>query len=712
MGYNKKKKTYKATKLPNIKIKEWCEYFKNLLNPDWNTVKTQNQKGNQAQNEEEISENIEIDELDKEITQIEVNQAIDKLKSGKAAGIDDISPDLIKLAKPKISSYLTKLFNKIYNNCYYPLEWTTSIIIPLHKKGSKLLTDNYRGISLLSVTSKIFTAIINKRLYEWIEKNMKICEEQAGFRRHFSTIDHIFTLYSMVNNKLYGNKRGKLYVVFIDYKKAFDRVNREVLWDILKEQKVSTKMINIIKAIYNTVKATVRFGNKLSEIIDCPLGVKQGCLLSPLLFSILINKVAQKVAQGGRSGYQFIAGGKEIYSLLFADDIVLISETPSGLQNQINNLKSISEELGLEVNLTKTKCLVFRKGGYLGKTEKWYYGQEKIETVNSYKYLGYTFTTKLSTEVALSEFAGRAKGKIISIFKALYKIGRIDISIFFHLFDAQIKPMMLYAAEIWGNTDKKAIEIIEKVHMFAARKLLGVSTKTPKHLIYGELNRYPMIIDSKIKTIKYWLKLQELDDNRIPKQAYIRDEKEQNHENSWSQEVKKTLETNGFGYIWLNKGTTMKPSFLKSFKQRLTDQFWQKWSEKINENDRFNVYKEIKKNHNREKYLRHITITKFRKIYTKIRFGISDINTHKAQYDNSISLKCKLCGHEKEDELHVLLYCPSYAGIREKYINKHWKNTNRLQLADLIDSEEEEINKDIASFLFYALKRREYTLNA
>ena len=215
--------------------------------------------------------------------------------------------------------------------------------------------DNYRGISLLSLSSKIFTSIINNRLYTWLELNDKICPEQAGFRRSYSTTDHIFTLYSMINNFLYGNRHSKLYVAFIDYRKAFDLINRNKLWEALEETGVSTKMICMIKAIYKNVIAKVRFGNKLSEEINCPLGVKQGCLLSPALFSVLINKVAKKITEGGRMGYQFVNGGREIFALLFADDIVLVSKSPAGLQNQINNLKRASEELGLQVNLEKTK---------------------------------------------------------------------------------------------------------------------------------------------------------------------------------------------------------------------------------------------------------------------------------------------------------------------------------------------------------------------
>ena len=249
----------------------------------------------------------------------------------------------------------------------------------------------------------------------------------------------------MASNCLYGRKRSKLYVAFIDYKKAFDSVDRKVLFQILEQQGVSTKFLNVLKAIYRVVEVVIRCGNGLTEKIFCPLGVKQGCLLSPLLFSLLINEVAKRVAARGRAGYQFIPGTAQIYLLLFADDIVLISTKPFGLQNQLNNLKKASEDMGLVVNLDKTKCMVYRKGGYLGIREKWYYGTNRLEVVNSYKYLGFTMTTKLSTEIALAEYAGRAKSRVISIFRILHKLGPIDIGLFFKLFDTQVKPILLYS---------------------------------------------------------------------------------------------------------------------------------------------------------------------------------------------------------------------------------------------------------------------------
>ena len=149
----------------------------------------------------------------------------------------------------------------------------------------------------------------------------------------------------------------------------------------------------------------------MSDFFKCHLGVKRGCLLSPLIFSLLISEVANFIRKNGKHGIQLIPGQDEIFLLLFADDIVSLFSTPTGLQNQINSLEKASSSLGLVVNLEKTKVMVFRKGGHIAATEEWFYRHTEIEIVNSYRYRGYTLTTKLSSHVACREYSNKAKGK-------------------------------------------------------------------------------------------------------------------------------------------------------------------------------------------------------------------------------------------------------------------------------------------------------------
>ena len=687
----------RKAKLPNIPILTWFQYYNQLLNPP--EIVTKNE------GKEDTLLETKVEELDKEITTEETNKALDKLKSNKSPGEDEIITEVLKSSKGNIMPYLKHLFNKIFELGIFPLQWGLATIIPIYKKGDKELCGNYRGISLLSVTSKVFSSIINTRLYNWAETNQKINEEQAGFRKNYSTIDHIFTLHCMASNCLYGKKRSKLYAAFIDFQKAFDTVHRDKLWEILQKIGVSTKMITTLKAMYTAIKAVVKHGYEKSPEINCTQGVRQGCLLSPLLFSLLVAEIAYQVAGGGRAGYQMVPGAQEIFALLFADDIVLLSLTPIGLQTQINNLKKAAETIGLIVNLQKSKILVYRKGGFLGKQEKWFFGSEQIEVVNSYKYLGYTMTTKISLEIPLAEYAGKAKNKIITIFKTLYKLGKVEPEIFFKLFDVQVKPMVLYAAELWGMAKEESLNTIEKVHSFACKKLLGVTPRTPSTMVQSELNRHPIIIDAKIRAVKYWAKIIQLSENRLPRQAYERELKETNKVDNWAFKIKEMLMTNGYGYVWENGGTFFMKSFLKSLKQRLVDQFWQDAHSKIQERDRFDMYRTIKFDHNREHYATTIEITKFRKAFARLRMGIIDIRYNERFLRPLSSRYCTLCLPQKIDnEFHFLLECPRFTELRHKYLLRCWITKNNLTVIDLIANESVFVTRCCSMYTYHALK--------
>ena len=123
-------------------------------------------------------------------------------------------------------------------------------------------------------------------------------------------------------------------------------------------------------------------------------GVKQGCILSPALFSLFVREIAIGMEAVGKHGIQ--PGLVELLLLLFADDLAPLESTAMGLQNQLNHLNSMCKEHSLSINTEKSKVMVFRKGGVFGKNEKWFLEGNEVEVVNSYTYLGYTFTTKLS----------------------------------------------------------------------------------------------------------------------------------------------------------------------------------------------------------------------------------------------------------------------------------------------------------------------------
>ena len=225
----------------------------------------------------------------------------------------------------------------------------------------------------------------------WAEDSDVLSEAQARFRKDYSTVDHIFTLLAMVSKHLTKNK--KLNVAFVD--KAFGTVKRNVLWNVLLQLGIGGNMFSTLRAMYSSVLSCVRCKTRNTDYFNCMQGLKQGCLVNPVLFSFLINELASEILLRGKHGIQLLPREIELFLLMLADDIALLSSTPVGLQTQLNVLYEVANRFGLLVNLEKIKIVVFRNGCYLPRTERWYYGSELVSVTSSYKYLGLKLTTKV-----------------------------------------------------------------------------------------------------------------------------------------------------------------------------------------------------------------------------------------------------------------------------------------------------------------------------
>ena len=168
-----------------------------------------------------------------------------------------------------------KLFNVVLKFGITPECWSKGIILPIYKnKGEKTDANNYRVITLLSCLGKLFTTIVNERLTLFLENLNVISNAQAGFRKNFSTIDHTFTLKSLVD--IYLSFHRKLYVAFIDYQKAFDTVWRQGLWHKLLKCGLNGRVVNVIKSMYSDIKSCVNCNNKMTDFFSSNIGVRQG----------------------------------------------------------------------------------------------------------------------------------------------------------------------------------------------------------------------------------------------------------------------------------------------------------------------------------------------------------------------------------------------------------------------------------------------------
>uniref|UniRef100_UPI003AF6F7D4 RNA-directed DNA polymerase n=1 Tax=Thiolapillus sp. TaxID=2017437 RepID=UPI003AF6F7D4 len=239
-----------------ISMEQWSQHFQ--------TIFRTSESHSDTPVSDSDGDDILFNELNVPITDHEVRVALSSLKSRKASGHDNVTAEMLKASDNIAVTFFTKLFNKFFSEGRYPEQWTRSVIVPLFKKGDKDIPNNYRGISLLSVASKCYTTVLRNRLTKWMDDHEKVVEAQAGFRKGYSTIDHIYTL-SAVIEKYLSRKGGKLYVAFIDLQKAFDSVNRTSLFLSLVKAGLSGPFLNAIKAMYRSVISCVRVNNKVTE---------------------------------------------------------------------------------------------------------------------------------------------------------------------------------------------------------------------------------------------------------------------------------------------------------------------------------------------------------------------------------------------------------------------------------------------------------------
>ena len=213
----------------------------------------------------------------------EVAFAVSKLNSGKAPDINGFTAEIVKSGGDKMIEMIHQLMSHYWEKGSVPQEWIDAVLISLYKSGGQDICGNFRGISLLSIISKVLARIHLSRLNTHIVPN-GVSESQCGFRANRGTADMVFSLRQLQEKRIEQNL--DLYHCFIDLSKAFDTVNREVLWVVLGKCGCPPKFVTMVKSLHVTMKARVNFWGTLSEPFSVDNGVKQGDLEGPTLFAI------------------------------------------------------------------------------------------------------------------------------------------------------------------------------------------------------------------------------------------------------------------------------------------------------------------------------------------------------------------------------------------------------------------------------------------
>ena len=278
---------------------------------------------------------------------------------------------------------------------------------------------------MINVISKIFTLVLTSRLTQWCEEKNIIDESQAGFRHGYSTIDNIFTL-QCIAQKYLSRPDGRFYCLYIDFSKAFDRIQHKILFHSLANKGIHGKFLNILKSMYGRLSACVKTEHDLTSYFPCNIGPRHGCVASPLIFTLFINDLVTLLRENCRNGIFITQDVPEVLCLLFADDVAGCAESAASLQRQLDTIDHFCRLTGMQLNLDKTKIIVFRNVGYLLFYEHWTYRNEPVETVPYYKYLGLLFTPTLKWTRAKDMLASQGRKSVFSILQYQRKCGYFE----------------------------------------------------------------------------------------------------------------------------------------------------------------------------------------------------------------------------------------------------------------------------------------------
>ncbi|BES98510.1 Reverse transcriptase (RNA-dependent DNA polymerase) [Nesidiocoris tenuis] len=383
--------------------------------------------------------------FDREITLEELDKVLRNLKIGKAAGRDMIAYEFLKCLPDWWKSYIVELFNSILQSSTIPTEWAEIKTILLFKKGDERDLNNYRGISLINTTLKIFTQILLNRLELFSSQNNLIPENQAGFRKNRGCIDHIFTLHSLIsiNTRLKGRK---LFAGFIDFSRAFDSIDHEILWQKMADRGISARFVNTLKSLYNAAHFSFQSGDKRTKTYRLDTGILQGDTLSPTLYSIFVSDFQVFLS---RVGGAYLDEEGEVPCLFYADDLILFSTHAAGMRKSLKSLEAYCAENKLTINISKSKIVIFRKAGRV-RDLKFHCAGQQLVVANSYNYLGVLFSSSGMFRVQANNAVKKGIAATGSVLPIVHLSQSASVQSWKQLFQSFCASTTLYAAEIWG----------------------------------------------------------------------------------------------------------------------------------------------------------------------------------------------------------------------------------------------------------------------
>ena len=427
-------------------LQRWREYFDELLNP----VRHSN-------NRPELHHG-----ADNSPSVAEVREAVRSLKPGKAVGIDEIRPEMLKALDAGGIEWLTRVFGVAWRTGRVPSDWQTGVVVPIFKKGDQRECSNYRGITLLSLPGKAYSKVLQSRLTEVVDQQIQ--DEQCGFRRGRGTTDQLFVLQQVVEKAWEYAK--EVYILFVDLEKAYDRVDRGLLWTVLEEYGADPQLVGAIASLYTESRSCVRILGRKSEMFDVGAGLRQGCVLSPLLFIVYMDRIARRSL--GRESVAI--GGARVSHLLFADDLAIFASSEGDLQRALNRFARECESASMRINTAKSETMVISRKP---KRCSLHVRGDQLRGVEEFKYLGVTFTSDGKWNVELDRRICSA-GAVMRQLGGLARKRELSREAKLSVFRSIYVPTLTYGHELWVMTERTRSRV-QAAEMRFLRRVAGLT---------------------------------------------------------------------------------------------------------------------------------------------------------------------------------------------------------------------------------------------
>jgi hypothetical protein len=365
-----------------------------------------------------------------------------------------------------------------------PKEFGMSTIIPIPKKRNANAADsnNFRGISLSSVFCKVFDNIILEKFYD------KLCTSdlQFGFKAKSST--HMCTMVLKETISYYVKNHSSVYCTFLDASKAFDRVNFCKAFRLLVRRGLPASIIRILIKLYTDNQVRVLWAGITSDYFIAVNGVKQGGVISPVLFCVYIDDLLVKLS---RSGFGCFIGLNFVGALAYADDIVLVAPTPTAMRKLLTLCDEYAADYDIMFNPDKSKFLVIASRKRLRFYKdmcacRFFIGGKPVENVSQYSHLGHTINSSFSDSDDITNRRNCFVGQVNNV---MCFFNKLDLSVRLRLFLSYCSS--IYGSELW-SLDSDNIAIFCTAWRKALRRIFNLPYNSHSYLLPIISNTLPI----------------------------------------------------------------------------------------------------------------------------------------------------------------------------------------------------------------------------